>query len=344
MDSFYASVEMQKRPELRGLPVIVGADPKEGKGRGVVCTCSYEARASGVRSALPISRAYTLCPDAVFLRPDFTLYSSVSESVMAILRSYGFRLQQVSIDEAFIDISSLGDYSRARNLAFQIKQEIISRLGLTCSIGIGPGKTVAKIASDFKKPDGLTIVKAQDLDEFLGPLPARKIPGIGKKSEVELSRLGIHTIGDLLRSDPGLLVSRFGRGAVTLIDSVLGIDESEVRERTGVQSISRETTFEFDTGDLTQIDRTICNLADTVSRALAEEHLRCRTVSVKIRYHGFVTRTKTRTLSHYNNDPSVIRACARALFCEIYDGGNVRLIGIRLSSLEIPDAYQMTLL
>ncbi|MFA4861752.1 DNA polymerase IV [Methanoregula sp.] len=343
MDSFYASVEMQKRPELRGRPVVIGADPKQGSGRGVVCTCSYEARAFGVHSALPISRAFALCPHAVFLRPDFALYSSVSESVMEILRSFGFRLQQVSIDEAFLDISSLGGYARAEDLALEIKSKILSRLGITCSIGIGPGKAVAKIASDFKKPDGLTIVLPEHLEAFLGPLPVRKIPGIGEKSERELSVLGIKTIEDLMRADPRILVSRFGRGAVSLLNSVRGIDEREVCENTGARSLSRETTFESDTDDILVIGETFGKLAEAVSRTLSEEHLRCRTVTVKVRDQGFITRTKGRTLSHYTTDPAAISACARMLFQEIYDGGKIRLLGIRLSSIDKPDACQMTL-
>ncbi|WP_321504924.1 DNA polymerase IV [uncultured Methanoregula sp.] len=343
MDSFYASVEMQKRPDIRKKPVIIGADPKGGVGRGVVCTCSYEARAFGVHSAQPISRAYTLCPGAVYLRPDFALYSSVSESVMAILRTCGFPLQQVSIDEAFLDVSSSGDYLRARNIALQVKREIVSRLGITCSIGIGPGKTIAKIASDFHKPDGLTIVTPEDLQAFLAPLPVRKVPGIGKKSEEELSRLGILTIGDLTSAGPGMLVSRFGRGAVSLLNSVRGIDESEVCESTGARSISRETTFEQDTDNLHVIGDTLGQLAGAVSRTLAGEHFLCRTVTVKVRFENFDTRTRCRTLSHPTDDPAMVRTCALTLFRDLYTGGKIRLIGIRLSSINRPDACQLTL-
>jgi len=343
MDSFYASVEMQKRPEIRGKPVIIGADPKQGLGRGVVCTCSYEARAFGVRSAMPVSRAFALCPQAIFLQPDFALYSAVSESIMAILRTYGFRFQQVSIDEAFLDISSHGDYSRARELALQIKSAIHSQLGVTCSIGIGPGKVVAKMASDFQKPDGLTIVKPENLDKFLRPLPVRKIPGIGGKSEAELSALDIRTIGDLIDSDPRLMVLRFGRGIVSLLNSIHGIDESEVCERVGVGSLSRETTFEYDTDDPSLVADTLGRLVDAVCLSLGEEQLRCRTVTVKVRYQDFATRTKARTLSHYTDDPDAIRTCARMLFRDIYKGGKIRLLGLRVSSIDKPDACQMTL-
>ena len=212
MDSFYASVEMRERPEIRGKPVVVGADPRNGKGRGVVCTCSYEARGFGIRSAMPISQAFVLCPHAVFLPPDFPRYVQASADVMAILRSYGFTLQQVSIDEAFLDVSRLGSFSAARELSSEIKKTVRTRLGLNCSIGVGPGKIVAKIASDFKKPDGLTVVEPADLEGFLAPLPVRKIPGIGKKSEADLLEIGIKTIGDLARYDIQSLIGRYGQG------------------------------------------------------------------------------------------------------------------------------------
>ena len=179
MDSFYASVEVQRRPELAGKPVVIGADPKLGKGRGVVSTCSYEARAFGIRSAMPISQAYVLCPHAVFLPPDFPAYVQASAAVMGILRSYGFLMEQVSIDEAFLDISTLGDFALAQILAGEIKAAIRDRLTLSCSIGIAPSRAVAKIASDFKKPGGLTIVTPAVLEAFLAPLPVRKIPGVG---------------------------------------------------------------------------------------------------------------------------------------------------------------------
>jgi DNA polymerase IV (DinB-like DNA polymerase) len=201
MDSFYASVEMHERPELRGKPVVVGADPKNGKGRGVVATCSYEARAFGIRSAMPISQAFVLCPHAVFLPSDFPLYARISSDIMNILRSYGFRSEQVSIDEAFLDVSPLGSFAAAYALAGRIKTVIRTNMGLSCSVGVAPAKIVAKIASDFKKPDGLTIVEPGNAAAFLAPMPVRKIPGIGKKSELELHELGIRNIGELAAYD-----------------------------------------------------------------------------------------------------------------------------------------------
>lgn len=343
MDSFYASVEVRRRSELRNKPVVIGADPKGGRGRGVVCTCSYEARAFGIRSAMPVSQAYVLCPQAVFLPPDFDLYSRVSAEIMDLLRSLGYRFLQVSIDEAFLDISPCGSYGSAAVLAGRIQEMITCRFGLTCSVGVAPGKTVAKIASDHKKPCGLTVVEPQGVRQFLEPMPVRKIPGVGKKSEAQLLELGIRTVGDLAAHDIQTLIGRFGRSAVSLQVLARGTDTGELEEYNGVKSVSRETTFEADTDDPDLLSATLEALADAVHRNLAEESLRFRTVTVKIRYQGFQTRTKSRSLSRFTDSKDPIRTCSKTLLHEMNDGRKVRLIGIRLSSFEKQDPYQMTL-
>jgi len=343
MDSFYASVEMRGRPELRGKPVVIGADPKQGKGRGVVATCSYEARAFGIRSAMPISQAFVLCPHAVFLPPCFPRYVKASADVMAILKAPGLPFEQVSIDEAFLDVSSLGTFSAAADLAVRIRDTIFMDLGLTCSIGVAPTKVVAKIASDVHKPNGLTVVEPDTLVSFLAPMPVRKIPGIGKKSESELFEMGIRTIRDLAAFDIQALITRFGRSAIALQEIAAGIDRSEVKEREGVKSVSRETTFEEDTDDEQCITATMDALAEEVCRNLSDESLHCRTVTVKVRFQGFVTRTKALTLPHYTGDPTAVRRCARSLLRDIFDGRKIRLLGIRLSSFDTSDARQMTL-
>ena len=343
MDSFYASVEMQERPELRGKPVVIGADPRQGTGRGVVSTCSYEARAFGIRSAMPISQAFILCPHAVFLPPHFPRYVKASSEVMAILKSHGFPFQQVSIDEAFLDVSALGNLTKATDLAARIRNDIRTRLGLTCSIGIAPTKVVAKIASDVNKPDGLTVVEPKNVFSFLAPMPVRKIPGVGRKSEMALFEMGIRTIKDLAEYDIQALITRFGRSAISLQAITAGIDDTIVKERDGVKSVSRETTFSEDTNDEQVIAATIDALARDVCRNLAAESLRCRTVTVKVRYIGFVTTTKARTLPHYTDDPDTVRSSAHSLIRDIFDGRKIRLLGIRLSSFEKRDARQMIL-
>ena len=343
MDSFYASVEMHKRPEIRGKPVVIGADPKHGNGRGVVLTCSYEARVFGIRSAMPISQAFVLCPHAVFLAPDFLLYARISSDIMTILRSYGLRFEQVSIDEAFLDASPLGSFAAAYALAAQIKTVIRTDLGLTCSVGVAPAKIVAKIASDFKKPDGLTIVEPENTATFLASLPVRKIPGIGKKSELELHELGIRSIGELAVFDVQRLIARFGRGGVWLHDAALGFDESEVKERDEIKSISKETTFERDTDDPKTLALTMDALTEDVHRNLTVEGLRFRTITVKVRYEDFVTKTKAKTLVHFTDNVSTLRSNAQALLRTLCGSNRIRLIGLRISSFEKSDGRQMTL-
>ena len=344
MDSFYASVEMHEHPELAGKPVIIGADPKHGAGRGVVSTCSYEARAFGVRSAMPISQAYTLCPEAVFLPPDFPLYSRVSGEIMAIIRAYGFRFQQVSIDEAFLDVSPLGSYAAAQARATEIKEEIKKTLGITCSVGVAPSKLIAKIASDFKKPDGLTVVEPANVQAFLTPMNVRKIPGIGAKTEKELNEMGIKTIGDLRRYDIQVLIARFGRWGFAMHDAASGIDESEVEERDGAKSVSRETTFAEDTDNPQELAMSMNALAADVHRMLVDDGLRFKTLTVKVRYQGFVTKTKAKTFTHYVDDEEMIRTGAQALLRTLFDGRKIRLLGLRLSFFEKRDSRQMTLL
>ena len=334
MDSFFASAEIRENPDLKGRPVVVGADPKAGKGRGVVSTASYEARKFGIRSGMPISRAYRLCPSAVFLPVNFSLYDRVSDEIMKILRSYAGKFQQVSIDEAYLDVSSIGSFEAAVELAKRIKQEIYGKEKLTCSVGIAPSKIIAKIASDYQKPDGLTSVEPSRIKEFLSPLPVRKIIGIGKKTEAELNAIGIKTIGQLAEYDIQKLISRFGKWGIYMHDLASGIDESEVEEEECCKSISRELTFEQDTDDPEILDRTLHSMAEDVHRALIEEGFLFKTLTIKVRYSNFITRTRSRTLVHFTDDPAAIKSLSAELFRDFLDGRKIRLVGIRLSNLE----------
>jgi DNA polymerase IV (archaeal DinB-like DNA polymerase) len=343
MDSFYASVEVQRRPELAGKPVVIGADPKQGRGRGVVSTCSYEARAFGIRSAMPISQAFVLCPHAVFLPPDMPAYIQASGTVMALLSSCGFRMEQVSIDEAFLDVSPAGSFSAAGHLGEEIKALIKEKTGLPCSVGIAPSRTVAKIASDLHKPGGLTIVPPATVQDVLAPLPVRKIPGVGKKAEALLFELGIRTIGDLARHDPQVLIGQFGRSAIGLHQLAQGIDTGGIVEGQEMRSISRETTFEHDTDDPEVIVSTLDTLAQAVCGNVSEERLRFRTITLKVRYQGFVTRSRSRSLPHHTGDTTPVRSLVHALFREVYDGRKIRLLGVRLSSFEKEGNGQATL-
>ncbi|HOI12802.1 MAG TPA: DNA polymerase IV [Methanoculleus sp.] len=334
MDSFFASVEIRRNPSLAGRPVIVGADPKGGAGRGVVSTCSYEARRYGVHSGMPISQAYDLCPHGVYLPVDRPFYARVSEEIMAILSRHAGRIEQVSIDEAYLDVSDAGSFPAARALATAIKREIREETGLTCSVGVAPGKTVAKIASDCQKPDGLTVIHLDEVAGFLGPLPVGTIPGIGKKTGEDLRQMGVLTVGDLARRDVQEVVARLGRHGILMHHLARGIDDGEVQSREGCKSVSRETTFEADTAEPSILAGTLAGLADEVAESLRADNLRCRTVTVKVRYRGFQTHTRSRTLPRFTADPAVIQRAASASLLPFLNGEPVRLIGIRLSTLE----------
>jgi DNA polymerase IV (archaeal DinB-like DNA polymerase) len=335
MDHFYTAVEERERPEIKGSPVIVGADPKEGRGRGVVSTSNYEARKSGVRSGMPISMAWRLCPCAVYLPPNFPLYIRVSDEIMALARTYAARFEQWGIDEAFLDVSEkVADWAEAEVLARRIKQEIKEKEGLTASIGVGPNKLVAKVASDFHKPDGLTVVKEEDVAKFLEPLHVRELLWVGRKTEAKLKELGVNTIGDLACFDPSALTAMFGVMGLQMHLMAKGIDRSEVEERVGVKSVSHETTFQEDTADSTVIFQALDALCEEVLKETVDQHLLFKTVTVKIRYQGFETHTRSKTLPFLTNRLRDLQKTANELlFTNLHKNRKVRLIGVRVSSL-----------
>ncbi len=335
MDHFYTAVEERENPTIKGNPVIVGSDPKEGKGRGVVSTSNYEARASGIRSGMPISQAWRLCPKAVYLPPNFPLYIKVSGEIMAIARKYAGKFEQWGIDEAFMDVTDrVKDWTEAETLARQIKQDIKNTEHLTASIGVGPNKLIAKVASDFQKPDGLTIVKEEDAQKFLDPLPVRKLLWVGKKTEPKLKALGINTIGDLARYDPSVLSSMFGVMGMQMHLMAKGLDRSEVEEREGVKSVSHETTFEEDTADPAAILQALDALCENVAKETTDQKLLFKTVTVKIRYQGFETHTKSKTLPRLTNRVEDLKKTAKELLLPyLYTERKMRLIGVRVSSL-----------
>ena len=336
MDGFFSSIEVVRHPELAGLPVVVGADPKVGAGRGVVSTCSYEAREYDIHSGMPISRAYRLCPDAKFLPVDMVLYQAVSGRIMKILASYADTFQRVSIDEAFIGVT-VGDPEDAIETALDIKKEILTKERLTCSIGIGPNKLVAKIASDARKPDGLTVVAPDKVCEFLDPMPAKKIPGIGKKTGQALKDMGIETIRDLREYDARKLVLRFGKWGYRMHDLAYGIDRSEVKDDHTVKSIGRELTFEEDTLDHGLIYASIDALADETCRALSNAGYLFRTVSIKVRFEDFDTHTRSKSIGSTSSDPKLVKKISKNLISKFTGVAKIRLIGIRLSNLRMVD-------
>jgi DNA polymerase IV (DinB-like DNA polymerase) len=346
MDAFYSSVEQRENPSLRGKSVIVGADPKGGKGRGVVAGCSYEARKFGVHSAQPISIAYRLCPNGVYLRPNFTLYEQVSEQIMELLRRFSEKLEPMSIDEAFMDVSDkLANFEEAAGLATKIKQEVKEKAQLTCSVGAAPNKSVAKIASDFKKPDGLTIVPAGKVQEFLAPLPVGKISGIGKKSSEVLGARGIKTIGDLAATHPSKLTEAFGKYGTRLWQVANGIDDEEVITSYSIKSISSETTFEEDVTDRGKVREAFASLIQDVHARVQSQKVLFRTVGIKVRLEDFTTFTRAKTHPRYSDDKAVMQECVKELFSEFEKSpAKIRLVGVRVANFRRMDAEQETLL
>ena len=335
MDHFFTAVEEREHPEFKGKPVIVGADPKEGKGRGVVSTCNYEARELGVRSGMPISRAWKLCPEGIYLPVSHQLYVEVSRRIMDILRKHADKFEQWGIDEAFLDVTSrVNDFKEAETLANNIKREILDKEELTCSIGIGPNKLVAKIASDIQKPGGLTIVEAEDVQDFLAPLPVRRLLWVGRKTEQRLKKMGIKTIGDLANHDPAALTEAHGAMGTQLYLMAHGIDRSEVEERDEIKSISREFTFDEDTASPELVLDTLDKLSEEVHKDVTRQNLSFKTVTVKLRYKNFETHTHGKTLPFTTESLVDLQKTARQLIHDFLDPDRrIRLVGVKVSNL-----------
>ena len=334
MDQFYTAIEQREHPEYKGKPVVVGSDPKDGKGRGVVSTSNYEARKAGVRSGIPISRAWKLCPEAIYLPPNFPLYIKVSNEIMEIARRYADKFEQWGLDEAFLDVSArVKNYAEAEEYAKQLKQEIKKKERLTCSIGVGPNKLIAKVASDYQKPDGLTIVKEAEAEAFLAPLPVRRLLWVGRKTEAKLKKMGVNTIGDLARYDPTVLAEAFGVMGTQMHLMARGIDRSKVEARTEVKSISHETTFEEDTDNAEAVLKALDALAADVTKEVAAQKLFFKTVTVKVRYENFETHTRSRTLPFMTSRLQDLQKTARDLLQSyLRSDRKIRLIGVRASS------------
>src|SRR5207248_2840015 len=279
MDAFYASVEQRDSPELRGKPVIVAWRGN----RSVVCAASYEARAFGVRSAMPTVRAERLCPDAIFVAPDFTRYRAVSRDVREIFKRHTDLIEPLSLDEAYLDVTeNKTDLRTATLVARKIREQIRQELNLTASAGVAPNKFLAKLASDWRKPDGLFVIQPEDVDAFLPPLPVGRLPGVGKVTEEELAKLQVHTVRDLRSLDVSVLEDHFGRYGVRLYELARGDDDSKVVSDRPTQSISVEDTLEHDV-PLAQLEPMIRRLAEKLWSASHKESGTGRTVVLKLK-------------------------------------------------------------
>ncbi len=333
MDAFFASVEQRDRPELRGKPVLVGGSPQ---GRGVVAAASYESRIFGCRSAMPMRTAVRLCPQAEVVRPRFSRYREVSAQIMSIFRDVSPLVEPLSVDEAFIDISHRVDEGATpAELAQWIRERVRRDTELTVSCGVATSKSVAKIASDQNKPDGLTVVAPGEEAAFLAPLPISDLWGVGPKTADRLRGAGIQTIGDLAQRPLPWLIDRFGSRGEVFWQLARGIDEREISRERETKSISSETTFAEDVGDVSRLRNVVKEQSSGVARRMLEHGYRARTVQIKLRLSDFTTFTRQRTLSTPTNDAATIERTALVLLDEQTSPlRRFRLVGVGVSGLE----------
>ncbi|WP_165060104.1 DNA polymerase IV [Adlercreutzia sp. ZJ154] len=341
LDAFFASVEQLDHPEWRGKPVIVGG---KASSRGVVSTCSYEARAYGVRSAMPAAIAERLCPDAIWTHGHFDRYKKLSSQVMAILRDETPLVQQVSIDEAFMDVSPTRvNKEHPVNIAKRIIKRV-DALGITCSIGVGTSKSIAKIASDMDKPHGLTVVYPGSERIFLDPLPIRTMSGIGPSAEKRLKAAGVNTLKDFAEAGDMLLTSIFGKNAEMMRMRALGLNDSDIDTHDEVKSISKEITFAEDISTYTELKSALSTLTTQVARRLRLKNLRGRTTTLRIRFSNMETHTIQTQLTHPTDNDAVLIPVLLDLLKSVWEEGmHVRLVGVGISKFNENEVVQDSL-
>ncbi|HED10002.1 MAG TPA: DNA polymerase IV [Caldithrix abyssi] len=345
MDAFFASVEQRDHPEYRGKPLIVGADPKGGRGRGVVSTCSYEARKFGIHSAMPINQAWKRCPRGIYVPPNGALYSRVSKSIFEVFYEFSDMVEPLSVDEAFIDVTgSMRLFGDGPEIARKIKQRILEKEQLTASVGVAPSKFVAKIASDLKKPDGLVVVELDRVAAFLAPLDIARMWGAGAKTQQKLHAMGIRTFGDLARFSADILEKKLGRAGRHFYRLAHGLDVRSVKNERAVKSVSNEHTFDRDTLDDEELKRTLARLCEKVGNRLRRAGLSGRTVHLKLRFDNFETLTRSVTLPRATDSTGRLTAEIMTLFERNRQKGRaVRLLGVGLSGFDRERDTQLSL-
>ncbi len=338
LDAFYASVEQREHPELRGKPVIVGG---LGHERGVVSAASYEARAFGVRSAMPLRMASRLCPDGIFVRGDHEKYGEASEAVMALFAEHTPLVQPISLDEAFLDVTATAHlFGGPVAIARALKALVRERLGLVLSVGVAANKLCAKVGSDLRKPDGLVIVEPGTEAAFLAPLPLSRLWGVGPRTREVLEGWGLRTIGELAAFDVHTLEARFGAHGTAIAERARGIDDGIVEPMEAAKSIGHEHTFDRDTLDPAEVERMLLRLAEGVGKRLRAASVRGRTITLKLRVAPFETRTRQRTVAEPTDDDLTVFRVARSLLREVLRDDKtqgrvspVRLVGVQASGL-----------
>jgi nucleotidyltransferase/DNA polymerase involved in DNA repair len=330
MDAFFVSVELLRRPQLRGKPVLVGTVGGAAS-RGVVMAASYEAREFGVHSALPLAIAHRRCPQAILIPRDMAFYRRASAKVMEILRRFSDRVEVAGLDEAYLDLS---DCPAPKARARQLKREMREETGLVCSVGLAPNKLCAKIASDLEKPDGFCVLQPERMLDVVGDRPAKLIPGVGPRTAERLARIGINTVAELASATDADLEGAFGpRMGTELRDRARGHDERPVVTEREQKSESRETTFPDDVSARAVLNATVDELAESVAGGLAEGGHVGRTITLKIRLRPFRTHTRSRTISSHTADAAVIRTIARRLLADFELDAPVRLLGVGVAGL-----------
>jgi nucleotidyltransferase/DNA polymerase involved in DNA repair len=359
LDAFFAAVEELDHPWLKGKPIVIGADPDEGRGRGVVATANYKAREYGAKSAMPISTAWRLSEEARaggkqpinFLFPNFKKYEKVSGRVMQIIKKYTPNTEQASIDEAYFDLSFSGSFKKAAAICKKIKNEIKKKEKITASIGIGPNKLIAKIASDLEKPDGLTVVERDEAEKFLENMDIRRIPGIGPKTEKIFKDKGIRTVGDIKKLSRGELQGTLGKWGEAMYASSRGLDDSPITEFYETKSIGEQETFGKDTKDPAKIFESLKNMCANIMGRLREENFdNFRTITVTIRFSDFKTTTRSLTLKSPVDSLKTLKFEAMKLVSPFLDARenpkkrSIRLIGVRIEKLGLKERGENLLL
>ncbi|TYB30386.1 MAG: DNA polymerase IV [Candidatus Mcinerneyibacterium aminivorans] len=342
MDAFFASIEQLDNPEYRDKPVIVGADPEKGNGRGVVSTCSYEAREYGIHSAMPISKAYRRCPDGIYVKPHFKRYEEISNQIMKIFNEFTPVIEKISIDEAFLDMTGCEHfYESVNDMGEKIKARIKKKTKLSASVGIASNKSIAKIASDLNKPDGLTICPYGQEKKFLSGLSLKKLWGVGDKTLKKLKKMGLKKVGDIAEIPKDIMKRKFGKHGVGLWKLANGKDDRDVTNYSKTKSISEECTFSEDVDNFDIIDSKIVSISDRVARRLRKKNFWAKTVFIKIRFENFTTYTRRKTLGEYFKDSSTLIEYARLLMQEFKNSNKkVRLIGVGVAKLKSKKKYR----
>jgi len=340
MDAFFASVEVRERPELQNLPVAVGGS---STGRGVVAAANYVARQFGVFSAMPMAKAIRLCPNLICLPVNMPLYISVSQQIHEIFYRYTPEIEPLSLDEAFLDVTASETlFGKAEDIARRIKSDIKDEFQLIASAGVAPNKFVAKIASDIDKPDGFVVVRAGEVQDFLDPLPIKRIWGVGKKTEQQLHQYGINTVYELRHKPLEWLIQHFGKLGEHIYRLANGQDKREVISDAKAKSISSETTFATDVKDTESLLAILLQLSEQVASRLRDKGVKGKTISIKIRFHDFKTITRSKTLSESSSQTMQIWQVVKKLFLDVIKAGelSIRLVGVSVSGFDDVDAQQ----